>query len=99
MGRGGSLGRIMRDLWRIWRLWRDPRTPGWVKALPLLVLLYILSPIDFVPDLAIPGLGSLDDLVLALLALRLLLDLAPPAERPPSRSGEVIDATYRVLEE
>jgi len=54
---------------------------------------------DFVPDLAIPGLGSLDDLVLALLALRLLLDLAPPAERPPSRSGEVIDATYRVLEE
>jgi uncharacterized membrane protein YkvA (DUF1232 family) len=52
-----------------------------------------------VPDLAIPGLGSLDDLVLALLALRLLLDLAPPAERPPSRSGEVIDATYRVLEE
>jgi len=99
MNRGGTLGRVVRDLWRIWRLWRDPRTPGWAKVLPLLVLLYVLSPIDFMPDLMIPGLASLDDLVLALLTLRLLLDLAPPAERPPSPRGEVIDATYRVLEE
>ncbi len=99
MNRGGTLGRVVRDLWRIWRLWRDPRTPGWAKVLPLLVLLYVLSPIDFMPDLMIPGLASLDDLLLALLTLRLLLDLAPPAERSSSPRGEVIDATYRVLKE
>lgn len=88
------------DLRRIWRLLRDPHTPGWLKLIPLLVVLYILSPIDLLPDLAIPGIGSLDDLVLLLLALRMLLDLAPREKRnPPSGQGEVIEATYRVLEE
>jgi len=100
MGRWGTLGGWWRDLRRIWRLMRDPRTPGWLKLLPLLALIYILSPIDFLPDLAIPGIGSLDDLVLLLLAWRLLLDLAPAEERrAPPRGEEVIEAHYRVLEE
>lgn len=100
MGRHGTLWSWWHDLRRIWRLMRDPRTPGWLKLLPLLALIYILSPIDLLPDLMIPGIGSLDDLLLLLLALRILLDLAP-AEKPRASSGreEVIEATYRVLEE
>lgn len=100
MGRWRRLLDGWRALRRIWRLLRDPRTPGWVKLIPTLVLLYILSPIDFLPDLGIPGIGVLDDLVLLLLALRMLLDRAPAEGRDvPSRREEVIDAPYRVLEE
>lgn len=100
MDRAGTLGSLWRDLRRLWRVWRDPRTPRWLKVLPLLVLLYILSPIDFMPDLVIPGLGALDDLIILLLALRLLLNGAPsdPRGKPPVR-GEVIEASYRVLDE
>ncbi len=100
MGRLGTLRSWWRDLRRIWRLMRDPRTPGWLKLLPLLALIYILSPVDLLPDLMIPGIGALDDLVLLLLVLRVLLDLAPAEEQPAShRRDEVIEATYRVLEE
>lgn len=43
---------------------RDPRTPGISKALPWMALLYVLSPIDFLPDF-IPLIGQLDDLTIA----------------------------------
>ncbi len=100
MRQQGTLWSWWRDLRRIWRVMRDPRTPGWLKMLPLLALIYILSPIDLLPDLAIPGIGSLDDLIILLLALRMLIDLAPGEERrPPSKREDVIEATYRVLED
>jgi hypothetical protein len=37
---------------------RDPRTPWYSKALAVLILLYLLSPIDLIPDW-IPVLGYL----------------------------------------
>lgn len=96
----GTLWNWWRDLRRIWRAMRDPRTPGWLKTLPLLALIYVLSPIDLLPDLMIPGIGALEDLLIMLLALRMLLDLAPEEDqRPPSKREDVVEATYRVLEE
>jgi uncharacterized membrane protein YkvA (DUF1232 family) len=41
----------------------DKRTPWFAKLLSGLVLLYLLSPIDFVPDF-LPVLGWLDDLAI-----------------------------------
>ena len=41
-----------------------------------LVLLYVVSPVDFVPDF-IPFLGVMDDVVLVPLAIRWLLDRLP----------------------
>ena len=32
------------------RLLREPRVPMVLKAVPLLAMLYVISPIDFVPD-------------------------------------------------
>ncbi len=40
---------------------RDPTVPAWRKASGLLAALYIIWPIDLVPDV-IPILGWLDDL-------------------------------------
>jgi len=85
-----------------WRLLLDPRVPAWQKAIPVLALLYLVSPIDLIPDLLVPVLGPLavaDDLAILLLALRAFVYLAPhdvalELEGPPG--GEAIDVTYRV---
>jgi uncharacterized membrane protein YkvA (DUF1232 family) len=60
-----------------WRLIRDRRVSIWPKALLLLSFLYILSPVDIVPDV-IPFIGEIDDLVLVILACRLFIYLCPP---------------------
>ncbi len=59
-----------------WRLIRDPRVPVLAKMIPLAGLVYIISPIDFVPDIIV-GLGQLDDLGIFLLGLRLFESAAP----------------------
>lgn len=52
----------------------DNRVPMYVKVIPVLLLIYLTSPIDLVPDF-IPVLGYLDDVVIALLALALIIRL------------------------
>ena len=47
-----------------WRLLCDRRVSIWPKALLLLSALYVISPVDLIPD-CIPFIGYLDDLVLA----------------------------------
>jgi len=59
-----------------WRLLREPAVPWLLKLLPFVALLYLVSPIDGVPDF-IPVLGQLDDLGVLLLALESFLKLCP----------------------
>lgn len=63
-----------------WRLLRDPRIPSWPKLLVPLAALYVISPVDALPDL-IPLLGWVDDasligVVLAVIAM--LVRWSPP---------------------
>lgn len=74
----GFLGGLVKQARLSWRLFNDGRVPGWVKLIPVAALLYFLSPIDLVPDWAIPGLGEVDDIVVLLLALKMFVDLSPP---------------------
>src|SRR6266436_4665058 len=60
------------------RLMREPGVPLVTKALPLLTAIYVISPLDLVPDV-IPVLGQLDDLGIVLIALEVFLRLCPPA--------------------
>ncbi len=73
----GFLGGLVKQGRLAWRLLRDGRVPGWVKMVPFAALLYFLSPIDLIPDMALPGLGEIDDLVILLLALKIFVDLSP----------------------
>jgi uncharacterized membrane protein YkvA (DUF1232 family) len=64
-----------------WRLAQDNRVAPAIKLIvPLVALLYVLSPIDLIPDFLL-GLGQIDDVGIIggalLLALRLLPRLAP----------------------
>ena len=90
------------------RLMLDRRVPIWSKLIIPGGLVYILSPIDFIPDI-IPILGWLDDIVAAVITLLLFL-LSIPSDvlrdhlgsgktPSPGRNGSVIDGTARVVDE
>lgn len=59
-----------------WALLRDPRVPIWAKVIPVLGLVYVLSPLDFIPDVLI-GLGQLDDLAIVIGGMRLFAAVVP----------------------
>jgi uncharacterized membrane protein YkvA (DUF1232 family) len=89
------------------RLLREPRVPLLVKAVPILACLYVVSPVDFVPDV-LPVLGQLDDLGVIVLALEAFLRWCPPqavafhraamargqSYGPMPPTGDVIDAEF-----
>jgi len=90
------------------RLVREPRVPALFKGLPIAALLYVISPLDFIPDV-IPVLGQLDDISFMLIALEGFLKLCPESAvtfhreaiaqgrrySPMAPDGPVIDAEWR----
>lgn len=77
----GQLNPGLIDRMRLgWRLLRDPRVSTLPKVLiPALTALYVVSPIDLLPDFLL-GIGQVDDITvvaLALSALSLLVRWAP----------------------
>ncbi|HZA40012.1 MAG TPA: DUF1232 domain-containing protein [Actinomycetota bacterium] len=60
----------------IGRLMKDSRVPARQKAILVVVGAYLVSPIDVIPDF-IPGIGVLDDLVIAAFALDQILNRVP----------------------
>ncbi|MEJ8836391.1 YkvA family protein [Ramlibacter sp. AN1133] len=67
---------VRGDARQLWFALRHPAAPRWLKVGTVLIVLYVLSPIDLIPD-AIPFLGAVDDLVLVPLAIRWLLKRLP----------------------
>ncbi len=66
--------RLRRKLTFIKLVLQDRRVPWYVKAIPFFLGLYLVSPIDIIPDF-IPVVGFLDDLVISLLAFFLIFKL------------------------
>ncbi len=95
----GLLADLIRNARLVWRLLNDPAVPGWLKAIPVLALAYILSPLDFAPDVVL-GLGQLDDLAILLLAIKLFIELSPEeiVRRHQAEMASVKGA-YRVVDE
>jgi uncharacterized membrane protein YkvA (DUF1232 family) len=70
-----------RDLAVLWYACRNPATPLAIKLGVGLLGLYLLSPIDLIPD-ALPVLGWIDDITVLAFAVPALLKLVPaPALR------------------
>ena len=65
------------DARQLWMALRHPAAPGWLKLGTALLALYVLSPIDLIPDV-LPFVGVLDDIVLVPFAVRWLLKRLPP---------------------
>ncbi len=94
---------------------RDSRVSPLVRfGVPILALVYVLFPIDVIPDV-IPGLGQIDDIGVVLLALQMLVQFVSSDIVDDYRSGvgqagddaaskasqdddDVVEADYRVVE-
>ena len=60
------------------RMLRDPRVPPVAKALALVGVGYVLSPIDFVPGLLFGPIGLIDDVLVASATLSRLVNHVHP---------------------
>ena len=69
---------LLNRLRLVVRLMRDPRVPLGLKIVPFLSIVYVLFPLDLIPDL-IPGLGQVDDLGAVILAVEAFIMMAPQA--------------------
>jgi uncharacterized membrane protein YkvA (DUF1232 family) len=90
------------------RLVREPAVPPYLKVVPFAALAYVLSPLDFLPDV-LPIIGQLDDLGIVILSVKLFLRLCPAdvvafhreaidqhrPYNPISPASRVIDAEFR----
>lgn len=75
---------VRGDARQLWFALRHPDAPGWLKVGTALIALYVISPVDLIPDV-LPVIGVVDDLVLIPLAIRFLLKRLPPELARASR--------------
>ena len=74
---------VRGDARRLWVALRHPRAPLWLKLGSAGLVLYLISPVDLLPDV-IPVLGLVDDLVLIPVAMRWMLNRLPAHLRDPA---------------
>ena len=110
----GFLSEIGANARLAYKLFRDPRVSKVTKlAIPGLVAVYLLLPIDLLPDV-VPVLGQLDDIAIIALGLKFFVDMSPQwlvqfyrdelAGRPSTasdpkegRGDKTVDGDYRVV--
>jgi uncharacterized membrane protein YkvA (DUF1232 family) len=77
---GASLMSMVRDvpafLKLLGRLARDPRVSKVDKAIVAATVVYLVSPVDLIPDWVVPVVGQVEDLALLALALSRLVNNA-----------------------
>lgn len=108
--RAGMLKELLNNASLVWKLLLDPRVSILAKLVPVAAALYLISPIDLIPDWLV-GFGQLDDLAVVLLGIRAFIALCPPelvqwyrnqlGQNPQSqaRDSNTVDSTYRVIDE
>ncbi|GJM06213.1 MAG: membrane protein [marine bacterium B5-7] len=67
---------------------RDKRTPWYAKAIVILTLAYIISPIDIIPDF-IPVIGLLDEIILIPIAYSVVMKLIPEEVKAEAASTNI----------
>lgn len=82
------------------RLMRDARVPVGGKAIALLSIGYVLSPLDAMPTLVFGPIGLIDDLFVVTAALSRLLNYVHPdvVRSHWSGQGDALDAIQRATE-
>lgn len=69
--------KLQTDTLMLYYAFKDPRFPFQAKALLILLVAYIISPIDILPEFVIPGVGYIDDIVLVPLGAQFILKMIP----------------------
>lgn len=74
-----------RDILILFTALFNRNTPKMIKTMTIIAFLYLISPIDFLPDM-IPGLGLLDDAVVVPGILYAMLQMLPASVRAKSEA-------------
>jgi uncharacterized membrane protein YkvA (DUF1232 family) len=101
-----AIVQVARSLQLVWRLLYDSRVSFLVKLIIPAIILYVVSPVDLIPD-PIPILGQLDDIGVIFFGIRFFIEMCPAdvvmehrraiAGETTHERGEYVDATYRVV--
>ena len=87
------------EILMVWAMLRNPAAPAVSKIVALLAAVYIISPVDLVPDV-IPILGWIDDGVISILLFKLAFKLLPKEmyeslkAQFEKKGGKVDDAAF-----
>src|SRR5512143_3563444 len=75
---GGMIGDFILRVKLILLLIGDRRVSPWLKIIPIAGIAYLISPLDLIPDIALPVIGELDDAAILWLTNALFIELCPP---------------------
>jgi uncharacterized membrane protein YkvA (DUF1232 family) len=75
---GGVVRDFILRVKLILRLVGDKRVNPWLKLIPVAGLIYLVSPIDLIPDIAFPIIGELDDAAVLWITNYFFVELCPP---------------------
>ena len=102
---------LSAQTYALYLAYRHPKTPWYAKALTALIVGYVFSPIDPIPDF-IPLVGLLDEMVVVPIGVLLAAKMIPPdvleecrekarevaeGEKPVSRVAAVVIVAVWVL--
>src|ERR671917_2791372 len=68
--------RLSQQTYALYLAYRHPRTPWYAKVFAALIVGYVFSPIDPIPDF-IPGVGLLDEMVVVPIGVLLAAKMIP----------------------
>ncbi len=75
---GGVLQDALLRIKLIFRLLGDKRVNPWLKLIPIAGVLYLISPLDIIPDIVFPVIGELDDIAILWLTNHFFVEFCPP---------------------
>ena len=79
---------LKTEAWMLYFAWKHPATPSFLKGLLLLLVVYVVSPIDLLPDY-VPLLGIVDDLMIVPAGMLYIRQMLPLTVRDECyRDGE-----------
>ncbi len=109
---GRRWGSIIEPMILSWKLFWDERVGLLPKSIPVVAAIYVISPVDFIPELALGPIGALDDVGVVLLALNVFVAMCPPdivdeyrrqlgyiAETPIEDGQDVVDGKVETKED
>src|SRR5215212_8097361 len=103
--------RLSAQTYALYLAYRHPRTPWYAKVFAALIVGYVFSPLDPIPDF-IPGVGLLDEMVVVPIGVLLATKMIPrevmeecrektrevaEGEKPVSRVAAVVVAAVWLL--
>lgn len=86
------LRNLKTETYALYLAFRDPRTPWYARIFIIVIIAYMLSPVDIIPDF-IPIVGYLDDLAVLGLAMSVLFLMVPREVRDECREKAKEDVT------